>query len=155
MRLAVFSDSHGETGGMIRAVRRVMPDALVHLGDYFRDGAALAGQFPELPLYAVSGNCDFNSRADGPLIFLAGPVTVFAAHGHRHGVKYGVDSLLNAAHFSGASLVLFGHTHRALYETYAGLTLLNPGSAGMGERRTFAVADINDKGAITCRITDI
>ena len=83
MILAVFSDTHGSTAGMAAAVRRVRPDILVHLGDHIRDTAVLGREFPDLPLHAVPGNCDFAAREPEPDIFFAGPVKVFATHGHR------------------------------------------------------------------------
>ena len=33
MKIAVFSDTHGVTDPMVKAVQEVLPDALVHLGD--------------------------------------------------------------------------------------------------------------------------
>jgi predicted phosphodiesterase len=54
-------------------------------------------------------------------------------HGHEYSVKFTLDSLLNAAHFAGVQLALFGHTHQAEYRNYGDLALLNPGSAGKGE----------------------
>lgn len=155
MKIAVFSDTHGRTAGMLRAVRRVSPDILVHLGDYFRDAMTLAQEFPELPLHAVPGNCDLSARDPDTISFLAGPVTVFASHGHRYQVKYGTDSLLNAACFSGAGLVLYGHTHIAQVMQAGGVSVLNPGSAGTGEAPTFAVVEIGGDGGIVCRIMAI
>ncbi len=155
MKLAIFSDTHGNTAGMVRAVRRICPDILVHLGDYVRDTAVLEGEFPELPLYSVSGNCDLFAALPDAMTFLAGPVTVFATHGHRYSVRQSTDSLLNAAHFSGASLVLYGHTHTARFEQMAGMSLLNPGTAGTGATPTFAVAEISNAGEIACRIIPI
>ena len=51
-------------------------------------------------------------------------------------VKLGYESLANAAHFSGAQLALFGHTHEADFLRMGDVTLFNPGSAGMG-RQTY------------------
>ena len=152
MRLAVFSDTHGFPDYLIPAVRRVRPDILVHLGDGIRDTAALEREFPELPLHIVSGNCDFASRAPDMDIFFAGAVKVFAAHGHRYGVKSTLDPLLNSAHFAGAQLVLYGHTHIARIEYPAGMTVVNPGSSGLGSEPSFAVIDISDSGGIAARI---
>lgn len=152
MRLAVFSDTHGFPDYLIPAVRRVRPDILVHLGDGIRDTAALEREFPELPLHIVSGNCDFASRAPDMDIFFAGAVKVFAAHGHRYGVKSTLDPLLNSAHFAGAQLVLYGHTHIARIGYPGGMTVVNPGSAGAREPSTFAVIDISDAGGIAARI---
>ena len=150
MRLAVFSDTHGRTELLAGAVRRSQPDILVHLGDYLRDSRVLSAAFPELPLYAVPGNCDF-SREEDTLCFMAGEVRVFATHGHRYFVKSTLDSLLNSAHFSGAGLVLYGHTHTAYISYPAGMTVVNPGSAGLGPEPSFAVIDIRGS-AVSAKI---
>ena len=63
---------------------------------------------------------------------MADGVRIFMTHGHRYGVKYTLDSLANAAHFSGAALALFGHTHRSEYRRMGDVTLFNPGAAGSG-----------------------
>lgn len=154
MKLAIFSDTHGRTAGMLRAVRRVSPDVLVHLGDYVRDTSTLMTECPDLPLYSVSGNCDLASNLPDTVTFSAGSVQVFATHGHRYFVKYGTDALLNAAHFSGASLVLYGHTHIARLERIAGMSVLNPGTAA-GASPTFAVAEVDSQGAIICKIMNL
>lgn len=154
MRLAVFSDTHGSTAPMLSAVRRFRPDMLVHLGDCIRDTAVLSAQFPDVPLHAVPGNCDFAAGAPDMELFLAGTVRVFATHGHRYGVKYSLDSLLNSAHFSGAELVLFGHTHVARIEFWGGMTVVNPGTAGAGRRNTCAVIDVSGGGALSPQIVE-
>lgn len=155
MILAVFSDTHGNTAGMLSAVRRMRPDVLVHLGDILRDSAELACEFPELPLHAVPGNCDFARREPDTDTFMAGLVTVFATHGHRYSVKYGLDSLLNAAHFSGAGLVLYGHTHIARIDYYGGMTVVNPGTSGLGPQPSFALIEIGADDRISAKILPI
>lgn len=155
MILAVFSDTHGSTAGMAAAVRRVRPDILVHLGDHIRDTAVLGREFPDLPLHAVPGNCDFAAREPDPDIFFAGPVKVFATHGHRYSVKLGLDGLLNAAHFSGAGLVLYGHTHIARIDYYGGMTVVNPGTSGLGPQPSFALIEIGADDRISAKILPI
>ena len=155
MILAVFSDTHGSTAGMAAAVRRVRPDILVHLGDHIRDTAVLEREFPDLPLHAVPGPCDFAARAPDPDRFVAGPGKGFATHGHRYSVKYGLDSLLNAAHFSGAGLVLYGHTHIARIDYYGGMTVVNPGTSGLGPQPSFALIEIGADDRISAKILPI
>ena len=85
------------------------------------------------------------SRAEpDTLEFFAGQVKVFATHGHRYGVKSTMDSLLNSAHFSGAQLVLYGHTHAARIDYVSGMTVVNPGSSGLGGEPSFAQIDIRE-----------
>ena len=152
MDILVLSDSHGAVAPMIRAVELTAPNLIIHLGDCWRDGERLHTYFPDIPLEQVPGNCDFASREQDTLEFYAGPVKVFATHGHRYYVKSTMDSLLNAAHFSGAQLVLYGHTHIARIEYPAGMTVVNPGSSGLGSEPSFAVIDISDSGGIAARI---
>ena len=155
MKLAVFSDTHGSTASMVSAVRRLRPDMVVHLGDCTRDTAVLSAEFPQIPLHSVSGNCDFASRESDMELFFAGPVKVFATHGHRYGVKLSLDSLLNSAHFAGARLVLYGHTHSARIDCWGEMTVVNPGAAGAGSRPSFALIEMTDEGAIVPRLVEL
>jgi predicted phosphodiesterase len=77
---------------MLRAVRCVSPDVLIHLGDYVRDAAALGEEFQNLPLRSVSGNCDLATEIRTRLPSWD-PVPVLATHGHRYFVKQGTDAL--------------------------------------------------------------
>ena len=63
-----------------------------------------------------------------------------------------MDSLLNAAHFSGAQLVLYGHMHIARIDYAAGMTIVNPGSAGLGAEPSFAQIDVSGTGGIAAKI---
>lgn len=151
MKLLIFSDSHGQMEPMTRAVLAQSPDIVIHLGDYVRDAEELRARFPQMALVSVRGNCDFACGTPEHAEFFAGPVRVFACHGHRYGVKTGLDALLNAGHFSGAGLVLYGHTHIARHLSVSGMEVLNPGPAG----KSCAVAEISDAGAIVCRLLDL
>ena len=126
MRIAVFSDSHGVKEPMLAAIEE-----------------AIAAYFPSLDLRYVRGNCDAYSRSDAEenLLFNADGVRIFMTHGHRYNVKLGYESLANAAHFSGAQLALFGHTHEADFLRMGDVTLFNPGSAGMG-RQTYGMITV-------------
>ena len=134
MLLTVFSDTHGNTDGMLAAVAEHRPDMALHLGDHSRDADLLRAEFPDLPVVSVRGNCDILSDAPEKEILQLEGLRLFLCHGHEYSVKFTLDSLLNAVHFSGAKLGLFGHTHIAEYRNYGDLALLNPGSAGKGER---------------------
>ena len=151
MKLLIFSDSHGKTAPMFSAVEREKPDAVLHLGDHVRDAEALKTRFPSLPVYNVRGNCDPGADAPEQLEITLGGVPVFLCHGHRYNVKYGTEKLLNAGWFSGAKLVLFGHTHRALLQEYEELTLLNPGTAASSAARVELTGD----GRFTAEIVEI
>ena len=62
MRLLVLSDSHGRKNLLLKAVElHPEANAVIFLGDGERDIEFLKEIYPELKLYAVCGNCDFNS----------------------------------------------------------------------------------------------
>ena len=58
MKILVLSDSHSALRFMYACMEAVNPDAVVHLGDYFDDGAALREDYPQVRFYQVPGNCD-------------------------------------------------------------------------------------------------
>lgn len=155
MLLAVFSDSHGRPGGMRRAIERYRPAQAVFLGDGARDAEAVAGEFPDIPFLILRGNCDWSDTLhQDSALFELGGVRVFAAHGHRHGVKMGLEAFANSVHYAGARLGLYGHTHLARIHDMEGLKLLNPGSVGDRFSPTYALITI-ENGDLDCRIVEI
>ena len=149
MLLAVFSDSHGVTEPMCDAVAQYKPDVVLHLGDHDRDCDALREMFPNLDIRAVSGNCDHFSQECERRIFELCGVKIFMTHGHLYNVKYGLDSFINAAGFSGAKLALYGHTHRANHFSVGGMDVLNPGAAS--RFGSFALVELI-QGTAQCKI---
>ncbi len=149
MRVAVFSDTHSVTGPMVRAVEQFHPDLLIHLGDHERDATVLLKKYPDIPLYQVAGNCDFNPNTMNTLVVDLGPVKALLTHGHMYGVEYNhVDRLVYAAQEAGAGLALFGHTHIPFHEDIGGVKTVNPGTAGKGRNLTCALLEIFDNGGI-------
>ena len=153
IRAAVFSDTHGNTFPMLEAARAAKADVHIHLGDHDRDARLLRQAFPETPLYSVCGNCDYAPLSQDRLTIRLGPVKAFLTHGHLYSVSANqADWLVYAAQEQGASLALFGHTHRPFYEQVGGVTLINPGTAGKGGVLTWALVTVFDNGAISCEI---
>lgn len=144
MELLIFSDSHGRTDGMLWALDAQLrrPNGICFLGDGLRDLDALDDA---TAVYAVRGNCDWDSAAasyPSELLLHFEGHTLFLTHGHTYGVKGGVGALIAHAADVGADIVLFGHTHEPLSETIPAGTqignrvlerpmyLFNPGSIG-------------------------
>ena len=153
LKAAVFSDTHGNTFPMLEAARASGAEVFIHLGDYDRDAALLRRAFPETPVYSVCGNCDILPLAPEWLTVQLGPIRAFLTHGHLYHVSFGqADSLVYAAQEQGAQLVLFGHTHRAVYDQLGGVTLINPGTAGRGRDLSWALVTVFDNGAVSCEI---
>ena len=155
MRIAVFSDTHGNTGGMLRAVAVEKPDAVIHLGDCERDLRPLREAYPNQAICSVSGNCDYHASEPDTEFFTFENVTILATHGHRYGVKMSLDPMLNAAYFGGAKLVLFGHTHIPYNKDALGIRILNPGTAGMGMRCTYGMVQLEKGLVAACAVKSI
>ena len=134
MKILVLSDSHAGLSFMRRCIDAVKPDAVIHLGDYYDDGSAMAEEYPHISFYQVPGNCDahrgFIPDPETRLETLGG-VRILMTHGHRHHVKQTLIRLLADARASRTAIVLFGHIHSAYCQQEEdGLWVLNPGSCG-------------------------
>lgn len=143
MRLLVLSDSHGRKNLLLEAVElHPEADAVIFLGDGERDIEFLKEHHPEIKLYAVCGNCDFNSSLPPFLIEKFGGKTVYATHGHYESVKYSLAVLKQKVYNCSASIALYGHTH--VHDTTYDdeVWYVNPGSVSTGK---YAMVDITDK----------
>jgi putative phosphoesterase len=112
-------------------IRSLKPDHVVHLGDYYDDGAVMAEEFPYTRFHQVPGNCDHYRCVVGQseiLCYDIGGVRFYMTHGHIHRVKSGLDYLYGAARAEGVDIALYGHTHRANVE-YTTPWMINPGAA--------------------------
>lgn len=136
MRILVLSDSHSAMRFMYACMAAVKPDAVVHLGDHYDDGAALSEDFPSVRFYQVPGNCDrYRCPPHIPEILVDRVlgVDLYMTHGHRHNVKQVLGSLVRDARSCRVQAVLYGHTHVAdCHQEEDGLWVLNPGSCGYG-----------------------
>lgn len=131
MKICIFSDSHGDVKNMIKNIESLHPDMCFFLGDGERDIAVVEELYPQLPIYAVRGNCDFGSSNKDSICCEVDGVKIFATHGHLSSVKYetSLDTLTSQALDAGADIALFGHTHRQHLSYNRGVMLLNPGSS--------------------------
>ncbi len=142
MKILILSDSHGRMDAM-RQVMEMHRDAdkVVFLGDGISDARACERLF-DRPIWQVCGNCDSLSA-----LFAGVPTEqelvlegrrILLTHGHRFGVKGGLDRLVAYARDVGYDIVLFGHTHEPLEQYIAEddhpLYLFNPGSVGSPRR---------------------
>lgn len=140
MRYIIFSDSHSAVAPMIKAVKLNLESGLngiIFLGDKVKDTKALKEAFPELPIYPVMGNCDFDLDSGESIpterIIVAEGVRILAEHGHMHFVKGDLSDALKFAEDNRADVYLFGHTHERFERYYPdkgkrGLWAFNPGS---------------------------
>lgn len=130
-KLVILSDSHNSEDAIHRILKAEKDlDALIFLGDGLRDLDRALTMYPRLRAYAVAGNCDYGALE--PLDGLAAfdKVVIFYTHGHMYGVKYDLDTLVDAAAARGAEVALFGHTHIPIAKQRGDVFLFNPGSCG-------------------------
>lgn len=149
MRILVMSDSHGDYTKVKRAVM-TQSDAqvIIHCGDGEQQVDKLRWDFPDRAVYAVRGNCDWNSNLPLEEIITLEGKKIMYTHGHIYRVKFGYNEIKQAARDKGADIVLFGHTHIPLNEYENGLYVINPGSIN-GYGATYGVIDITPQGIMT------
>jgi len=155
MKILVFSDSHGALRCMRRYIEAVKPDHVIHLGDHFDDGSAMAETYPWIRFHLVPGNCDrYRCESWQPevLCYAVGGVMLFMTHGHKHFVKSDLSRLIADGQLHGADAVLFGHTHQAYCSCETdGMWVLNPGSCG-GDGGSAALIEIAEEKISACSI---
>ncbi len=128
MRIGVVGDIHGAYDELKRAVAALGPvDQLLFTGDGYRDICRLRDE-SKLFVQGVAGNCDFGSEFPASQLLYLDGHKVLLTHGHYYGVKNGLRRLGEAGREQGAVLVVFGHTHQPLLDTWNGIQLFNPGT---------------------------
>lgn len=161
MKILVLSDSHSGLSFMRECVKKLKPNAIIHLGDYYDDGETIEEENPGIRFYQVPGNCDVNRCPPFAREILVLPVCgvmLYMTHGHRHYVKTNTSRLLADARASNAAAALYGHTHVAeCYMEDDGLWVLNPGSCGSWGGSVGLIEVENGKilGCRTLRLMDV
>ena len=157
MRIVVFSDSHGDIFQAIEVVRRNEREKIfVFLGDGADELETLREMYPHKEFIGVRGNCDFFCHLPDEYMMDSGGVKLLCTHGHLYSVKYSTEKLGESARKKGATVALYGHTHKALVKYDDGLYLVCPGSVSRPADRypTYATIDIIEKG-IFCNIVEM
>lgn len=133
MKLIVFSDSHhANITDMLAIIDEEKPDAVLHLGDLTADVDDIRCVYPDLPVYHVRGNNDWNVEdVKDSLIVSVGSINIFMTHGHLYGVRRNTRSLEQAARRNGCHVALYGHTHEAEITQKKDMLIANPGSISM------------------------
>lgn len=148
MKILIISDTHGRNNFVYNTIRRVSPiDLMIHLGDFDR-GEEYIKDISPCPALMISGNNDFYNGLPREIITNIGNYTVMLTHGHRYGVNYSTNDLLEAAKRNQANIVMYGHTHVPLMKRSDGIWIINPGSLGLprqnGRESTFIIMEIDE-----------
>ncbi len=155
MKILVLSDSHSGRSFMRFCIQSVHPEHVIHLGDHYEDGTAMAEEYPHIRFHQVPGNCDrYRMDATMPdiLCYPIGGVKLFMTHGHKHAVKSDIHRVMADARERDAQAALFGHTHSALcFQSEDGLWVLNPGTCGSWGGSA-GIIEIQDGKITACRV---
>ena len=159
MKCLCFSDSHGTSAGIRRALNMHRDAEVVFfLGDGLSDFEEIIRD-KSRAYFAVRGNCDSSALLGDIMVKKTDSITIlghriFLTHGDLYGVKYGLDGISKLAVDHSADIVLFGHTHQPL-EKYistddGGYYLFNPGSigGGFGVKPSYGVINITEQGVL-------
>ncbi|MCD7831639.1 MAG: YfcE family phosphodiesterase [Firmicutes bacterium] len=143
MKLLIVSDVHGDTDSLSDTVSLERPDTVIFCGDGVRDVDFVSRRFPAVGFASVAGNCDIFSDAPVSLSLKYGAASIFVTHGHKYMAKQTDSVMLAAAARAGANILLYGHTHRAVYSVKNGIHVLNPGSLAYGRSYGVITTDTN------------
>ena len=141
MRIAVFSDTHGNRRDMREAVLSFLPlDLIIHLGDGVRDGIRVALE-ATIPFHGVRGNEDYGTDLPDVVLVEAEGWRLLLTHGHQMSINpyhpkdvWEQDLRDMAAWAKGkrAEALLFGHAHTPVLQRENGIVLCNPGDQYIG-----------------------
>lgn len=150
MRIAIVSDTHKYMDSIKKVCEKIQdenPDIIIHLGDVMGDADAMEAIL-DREVRRVPGNCDYSYGVPRELLIYLGDTTLYAVHGHLHGVKRSLSHLAGEAVRKGAKIALYGHTHIARENVIGGVHLFNPGSASLpknNQKRSIAFLEIQGK----------
>ena len=150
-RILILSDTHWSESYQIPSELEYelsRCDSVIHCGD-FASVDILNTISAYTSLFAVCGNCDdFSVRKFLPQerFFNLNGVNIGLIHGVRRNFSYIYEL---HSKFTGADLVIFGHTHIPLLEKIDNTVFFNPGSFTYprdGNSPSIGVLNINESG---------
>ena len=157
MRILVLSDSNKNLGNLKRVLSEIEYDYVLFLGDYVADILNFAKPLKN-KLFIVKGNGDGDINFDDDMLIEISGKKIFMTHGHKYGVKMGMNKLFQKADELKADIAVFGHTHISFQtQLENGTIILNPGSVGKGmlKNNTFGMIIIDDDGLVTTKIYQV
>ncbi len=160
MKILVFSDSHGTTANMKKAIDEHLKygaiDRIFYLGDGIQNIISLSEEYTAIQFDYVLGNCDsaaYHAHIPYEKIVAVERVKFILTHGHNHDIKSDYTYAANYAIAKNADVLLFGHTHRAEDITIEGtrgghVRMINPGSCGNTYLASYATIYVEEREII-------
>lgn len=144
--ITVVSDTHGETGHRLegRALEAVREaDLVVHAGDLMTETVLDAFETEAASFVAVRGNNDPPlDRLPMERVVEHDGVRLVLVHGHQHHDT----AMTMLGREAGADLVVFGHSHRPMFDARGAVPRLNPGSHAHPRWFEAAHAELQPRG---------
>lgn len=162
MKVLIVSDTHKRDENLRAVIRKEQPfDMMIHLGDtegseiYFEDWV----RNERCSIYTVRGNNDFFSASPAERMIYIGKYRVFLTHGHMYGVSMSTARLREEAASRGATIAMFGHSHRPHLARPDGMIVLNPGSLSFprqaDHKGTYIVMTLDEEGEAKFRLGNV
>ena len=157
IEIPVFSDTHGYLGSIEKCIKVAKEhDYFFHLGDNLRDAIQIETMSGKKG-YKVLGNTDFGVEGEETIIFTLEGKKILLTHGHRFGVKSGIDRISYYCEENHIDIAVFGHTHVPLEATIGQKLYFNPGSAALPRGRykaSYGLIKISS-GSISTKIIEL
>ncbi len=149
MKVLICSDTHRKHDNYMKVVEEESPvDLLIHCGDT-EGGEYLISKVVNCPCKIVAGNNDFFGELPRDISFELGGRKIWVTHGHNYYVGLGTSFIVEEARARGASVVMFGHTHRPIIEEGEVLCIC-PGSLSYprqpDRRPSYIILTIDENG---------
>ena len=139
---------------VIKCVKKEI-SLIVHLGDCISEFKEITKHIYDIPWISIKGNNDFfDIDEQDECVYNFDGVKCFFTHGHRYGVKSGLDRITARSIEINAKLVAFGHTHLPIIRKLSNALYINPGTIGSNSTSlpTFAIVNIENSEIISANL---
>lgn len=160
MKILIVSDTHRNFFALKRIIDENKDDCdmMIHLGDGESEFEMCRPLYPDFGMVYVAGNCDYGNHEDSHIVITNCGVKIFCCHGHRYGVRQGVELLAETAKKNGCLVALYGHTHVFKSGFVNGVLVMNPGSPAeprSGNKPTYGILTVEGEGELKPEIIEL
>lgn len=149
-KILVVSDTHGAYKKLVDVIKQNADcDTIIFCGDGIRDMRAAEAVFSTKRFYCVKGNCDLALHEQNVITPIIDGMQVYITHGCEVPRSDAASRLSVIAKSNRCGILMFGHTHRAMFDEINGVIVINPGS--LGYNGAYAVVTLGD-GNVSCEI---